>query len=249
MTRWLVFVYGLFAYAIGFASLIVFMLFIGDWPFAPWRINGGDVAARPDLAIAGNGLLMLLFGVQHSLMARPSFKRVWTKVISPAAERSTYVLASGVVLVALCVWWQRLPGTLWQLESPTIVAAIYGTQIGGWLLVVIASFTINHWELFGLEQTYCHLRGKSAPPASFTERGVYRWVRHPIQTGVLIGIWFTPTMTTTHMMFSAAMTAYVLIALPLEERDLIKSLGAAYEDYRRRVPMLFPLRWPNSPSR
>ena len=241
MTRWLVLLHGLFAYVLGFASLIVFMLFIGDWSFAPWRINREGVSA-PAFALTVNILLMLLFALQHSVMARPWFKRAITQVIPAAAQRSTYVLASALVLFALCAWWRPLPGVLWRVENVSLAAALYAVQCCGWILIVVASFTISHWELFGLQQAFLHIQGKSAPMPKFTERGLYRFVRHPIQTGILIGIWCTPVMTTTHLLFAASMTAYVLLALQWEERDLVAELGTDYEDYRRRVPMLAPLR-------
>ena len=246
MRRWVVLLYGLLAYVVGFASLILFMLFLGDWSFSPCRIHGTGTTSQA-VAVLTDVVLLIFFAVPHSLMARPWFKQKWTKLVPPVAERSTYVLVAGLTLIALCAWWRPLAGALGKIENPAIVAAVLGLQLCGWAIVVVASFTINHWELFGVRQVFFYFQGKTAPALKFTERGLYRVVRHPIQTGILIGIWSTPAMTTSHLLFAAGMTAYVLIALRLEERDLIAELGPTYEDYRRRVPMLVPIRFRNRP--
>ena len=252
MIRWLVFAYGLFAFLVGFVGLVWFALLLADWMPASLSVdrgtadvqavNGSD-SASPAVAISLviNVALMVLFGLQHSVMARPGFKRVLTRVIPRAAERSTYVLLSGIVLILIAAWWQPLPGFVWQIENTPARVALSTLQMGGWLLLLAAAFTINAWDLFGVAQVWRYLQGKNEPTPEFTERGLYRIVRHPIQLGVLIGIWVTPVMSTSHLLLSTAMTLYILIALQLEERDLRNSLGDAYEDYRRRVPMLLPL--------
>ena len=240
MSAALIAIYGVLAYLVGLVGLVLFMLFVGDWQFAPWRINAHEPGPIVSALLINAGL-MLLFGLQHSMMARPAFKRLLTTVIPKAAERSTYVLLSGLLMLLYCLAWQALPGTIWELESSALRVTILGVQILGWLIVVIATSSINHFELMGLQQVYYNLIGKSEPPANFSERGLYCFVRHPIQLGLLVGIWCAPTMTTTHLMLSATMTLYILVALYFEEKDLVATLGEDYEDYRRRVPMLVPL--------
>jgi len=238
--RLLILLYGIFAYLAGLAGLAYFVFFVGDWEYLPRHI---DSPPRTPLATALgiNTGLMLLFGVQHSAMARPSFKSLWTKVIPEPAERSTYVLLSGVVLLVLCWFWQPLDGTLWRMEHPAACFVIIGLQWGGWTLSVAATFAISHAELLGLRQVYLHWQRRPLPPPQFSERSLYRYVRHPIQLGVLIGLWASPTMSLSHLMLSAMMTTYILVGIQLEERDLLATLGEEYRRYRRRVPMLLPI--------
>ena len=191
-------------------------------------------------AIIINLALLLLFGLQHSIMARRSFKRWWTRIISPAAERSTYVLLSGILLVFICYFWQPLPGVLWHIENPVGRALVFAIQGVGWLMVIVASFLINHFELFGLQQVYFHYIGKTEPQSVFTERFLYKFVRHPLQSGILIGVWASPTMTATHCMLSAGLSIYVMVGLFFEEKSLVDEFGDQYREYQRRVAMLIP---------
>jgi len=232
--------YGILAYIAAMAGLVYFILFLGDWPFMPHRINGlqpGNIG----LALLVNSGLMALFGLQHSIMARPRFKAVFTRIIPAAAERSTYVMLTGVLMVLISVYWQPLPGVLWQAKSPTLQALLMVGSAIGWSIAVIATFLINHFELFGLQQVYLNLTRKPEPAITFTEHSLYRLVRHPLQFGILIGIWCTPLMTSTHLFLAATMTIYIFIGLYFEEKDLVASLGDRYSDYQARVRQLLPL--------
>jgi protein-S-isoprenylcysteine O-methyltransferase Ste14 len=185
--------------------------------------------------------LMILLGLQHSVMARPGFKKAWIKVIPPASERSTYVLLSGVVFFLICFYWQAIAGTFWHVDNQLSRIILTAIQLFGWGLVVASSFMINHFELFGLQQVYYYFVGKPEPPPNFTDRFLYKIVRHPLQLGVLIGIWFAATMTMTHLTLSVAMTLYIFIGLYFEEKDLVATLGQDYENYQKRVRMILPI--------
>ncbi len=246
MHRWICFLFGIAAYAFGMGSLVLFILFVGGWTKLPggvelpWHIDTqshGPIGS----ALLVNFALVALFGIQHSIMARPGFKRVWTRIIPRAIERSCYCVATGAVICLLVVFWQPMAGAVWSFESSLLRIALTSLQIIGWSLVVASSFMINHFELFGLQQTYYRFVNREEPEPTFTVRYFYRFVRHPLQLGVLIGIWATPHMSTAHMLLSAMMTAYIIIGLCFEERDLVDSLGQDYEQYRSRVNMLWPI--------
>jgi protein-S-isoprenylcysteine O-methyltransferase Ste14 len=240
MVRFLVALYGALAYLVGMGGLALFMLYVGGWEFLPFHVD--SEASQPlGVALAINAGLMLLLGIQHSVMARQGFKRVWTKVIPAAIERSTYVLLSGLVFALLCYFWEPVSGTLWQIQTPGVRTLLTGLHLAGWALVVLSSFVINHFELFGLQQVYYYFTGKPVPTPQFTERLLYRVVRHPLQLGVLMGLWFAATMSMTHLLLSSAMTVYILLGLYWEEKDLVAKLGPAYQAYQQRVPMLLPL--------
>jgi protein-S-isoprenylcysteine O-methyltransferase Ste14 len=235
-----VFVYGVVSYAIFFATFLYAIGFVGN-VVVPQSIDGvreGSFAT----ALTVDLLLLGLFAVQHSVMARPAFKRRWTQIIPPAAERSTYVLASSVALLLLFWQWRPLGGVVWDVEQPALRALLHATFAVGWLTVLVTTFLINHFDLFGLRQVWLHLRGESYRPLPFTTPGPYRFVRHPLYVGWLLAFWATPTMTATHLVFALITTAYILVAIRFEERDLVDAHGRAYADYRRRVPMLVPSR-------
>lgn len=235
-----IFIYGLISYVIGLAGLSFFFLFLGGWDFLPFHINSGE-ARSVSMALIVNLGIMLLFGLQHSVMARQGFKKWWTRFIPEASERSTYVLLSGIFMFLICFFWQPLPGTVWRVESGSLSMILMGLHIAGWLIAVLATFLINHFELMGLQQVYCHLRKQALPPPTFTDRFLYKVVRHPLQFGLLMGMWITPVMSMTHFMLSLTMTLYILVGLYYEERDLVTSLGKEYEAYQERVRMLVPL--------
>jgi protein-S-isoprenylcysteine O-methyltransferase Ste14 len=222
-----------FLYAIGFVT--------GAW--VPKHIDSGQAGSLAT-ALAINLGLLGLFAVQHSGMARPGFKRWWTRLVPAPVERSTYVLVSSLLLLALFWFWRPMPQVLWEIEHPAARMAIYGVSMLGWLLVLTSTFLINHWELFGLRQVW-----RSGQPLEqaleqpFVIRALYRIVRHPMMLGFLIAFWAAPTMTVGHLLFAAATTGYIVVAVRfLEERDLLAQFGDTYRQYQRRVPMLLPIR-------
>jgi protein-S-isoprenylcysteine O-methyltransferase Ste14 len=230
-------VYGIACYAVFFATFLYAIGFIGNFG-VPKTMDSAPTLA-PGLALAVDLGLLALFAVQHSVMARPAFKRWWTRIVPPAAERSTYVLFSSLALLLLFWLWQPLGGSVWNVEHPAGRAALYAGYGFGWALVLFATFLLNHFDLFGLRQVWLHFRGRACTQLPFGTPSLYRLVRHPLYVGWLCVFWFTPVMTVTHLLFAVMTTGYILIAIQLEERDLVASLPE-YAEYRRRVPMLLP---------
>jgi methanethiol S-methyltransferase len=238
-TRVLIIVYGTAAYLSFPAAFLYAIGFLGNIG-VPRSVDHG-VAAPLGEALAVNLALLGLFAVQHSVMARPGFKRWWTRFIAPSVERSTYVLIASVVLFVVFWQWRTMPAVVWQVTSPIWRAALWSLFWLGWLTVLAASFMISHFELFGLRQAYLAWRGrKPAINNGFRTPLLYRLVRHPLMVGFLIAFWSAPRMTIGHLLFAIATTGYILIAVQFEERDLAASLGQPYREYRRRVPMLVP---------
>ena len=240
MSRLLIFIYGLFSYAVGLGGLVWFALFIGGWDFLPRHIDS-DIPGPLSSALLINVGLLTIFVLQHSIMARLTFKSRWTKIIPPSTERSTYLLFSGIIMALFCLYWQPVDGVIWQVDNQIGQIVLIAIYVVGWSIPVLASFMINHFELFGLQQVYFNLIKKPEPSPHFTERWFYKVVRHPIQLGTLIGIWSTPTMSMTHLLLSAPLTVYVLLSIKYEEKDLVTTLGKNYEDYQKRVRMIIPL--------
>lgn len=241
ITRIVIFLYGLVSYSIFFATFLYAIGFVGDFA-VPVTMDGDPVLPLWQALALDVGLLSL-FAVQHSVMARPAFKRLWTRIVPEAAERSTYVLFSSLCLIALFAFWQPVGGVVWSVQDPVGQAALYGLFAFGWGLVLVSTFLINHFDLFGLRQVWLQLVGKPYTQLEFGTPLFYRHVRHPLYVGWFFAFWATPQMTVTHMVFALATTAYILVAIQLEERDLIAA-HPEYAEYRRRVPMLIPrFRW------
>jgi protein-S-isoprenylcysteine O-methyltransferase Ste14 len=228
---------GTFLYAVAF---------VANLP-VPKTIDSGQAGPLvPSLMI--DILLLGVFAIQHSLMARPGFKKWWTRFVPHAVERTTYVLLANLALILLYWQWKPIQQMVWSTTDPVgvvIAQAISGT---GWALVLISTFLINHFELFGLRQVYARMRGHTLPAPVFRTPSVYKRVRHPIYLGFLLAFWATPSMTVGHLLFAVGSTGYILIGIFLEERDLVAMFGDQYRRYREQVPMLFPLRSPKAPA-
>jgi len=234
------FIYGIVAYLIFLGSFLYAIAFVGDF-LVPKTINSGAEASSLLQALSVNVVLLLLFAVQHSVMARDGFKKWWTKIIPRHIERSTYVLLSSLILILLFWLWQPLPDTLWNIESGIWFVLINSLFWLGWGIVFISTFMINHFDLFGLRQVYLHLKGKEITPIKFQKSGLYKYVRHPLMLGFIIAFWATPRMTLGHLIFSIATTAYIFVGIWFEERDLIRYHGDKYRKYRDQVHMIVPL--------
>jgi protein-S-isoprenylcysteine O-methyltransferase Ste14 len=233
------FIYGAVCYAIFFGTFLYAVGFVGDF-IVPKTIDSAPLVALPKALLINLGLLAI-FAVQHSVMARPAFKQQWTKIVPKPVERSTYVLFSSLCLIALFYFWQPMGITIWHVPNPVGQAILYALFASGWLVILGASFLINHFDLFGLRQVFLNLIGKPYTQLNFATPGLYKHVRHPLYVGWLLAFWATPHMTAAHLMFALVTTAYILTAIQLEERDLIQVHGENYLDYRRRVPMLIPV--------
>ena len=233
------FIYSLICYGAGVASLIYFILFANDL-WLPKTVNTIVPSATLANVIMFNTVALLLFGIQHSVMARPAFKRWFTRFIDPSVERSTYVLATALAIGGMCHLWIPFGSAIWQVESDVGVYLIRGIAAFGWLFLFLATFMINHFELFGLRQTFDPMQGKVAPAATFKMSGFYKIVRHPIQTGVLFGIWAVPMSTASHLVFATGISVYIFIGLYFEEKDLIQEFGETYLDYMQRVKRVIP---------
>jgi len=238
MKRSVIFVYGIVCYAVFLATFLYAIGFIGNL-WVPKSIDSARAAPLAEALLIDLALLGL-FAVQHSVMARPAFKRWWVRIVPESAERSTYTLLSSLALIALFVHWQPLGGLVWAVESAPGRAALHGAYAFGWGLLLLCTFLIDHFDLFGLRQVWVQLIGKPYRPPAFRTPWLYRQVRHPLYVGWLFIFWSTPVMSVTHLMFAIATTAYILIAIQFEERDLL-AVHPEYEAYRQRVPMLLPL--------
>jgi methanethiol S-methyltransferase len=240
MGRTLAFVYGIISYLIFLITFLYAIGFVGNI-FVPKSIDSGGAESSFGTALLINAALLGLFALQHSVMARPAFKAWWTKFVSKPIERSTYVLLSSLALVLLFWQWRPMPSVVWSVENVAGRYALMAFFWIGWLLVLLSTFIINHFDLFGLRQVYLHQRGSEYVPLSFRVSAFYKFVRHPLLLGFVIAFWSTPRMTVGHLVFAIATTAYMLIAIQLEERDLVRFHGEEYIAYKQQVPMLVPL--------
>ena len=232
-------VFALVAYAIFFATFLYLIGFVGNLPYLPKTVDSGP-ASSLTAAVITNVALIGLFGVQHSVMARQGFKSAWTRIVPKPIERSVYVLCASAALLVLFAFWRPIAGNVWTVENDAAAAVLWGLFATGWLIVLLSTFLINHFELFGLQQVYLHARGRTAAEPQFRQPLFYKVVRHPLYSGFFLAFWATPQMSYGHLLLALGMSAYMLIAIGYEERDLVGHFGSDYEDYRQRVGMLTP---------
>ncbi len=239
MKRILVFGYGLICYAVFLGTFLYLAAFLGN----VFAVGSMDSPATGALwqALLIDTLLVGVFGLQHSVMARPRFKKWWTRFVAEPVERSTYVMFSNVALILLFWQWRPLGGMIWDVQDPVGRAIFHGLLAAGFLIVLVTTFLINHFDLFGLRQVWLYLRGQPYVALTFKSPGPYKVIRHPMYVGWITAFWATPTMTIAHLVFAMGMTIYILVAIWFEERDLVEFHGEAYAEYRRTVPMLIPV--------
>ncbi len=238
MGKALAFLYGLISYLVFLATLLYAIGFVGNF-VVPMSIDTGPVGPVGQALIV-NILILGLFAVQHSVMARQEFKAWWTQFVPMPVERATYVMLSNLIMILLFWQWRPMAGEIWSVDNAFGAAVLVGLYFAGWVVLVVGTFNVGHFDLFGMNQVYCYLRGKERGPNVFKTPGLYKAVRHPIMLGWIIIFWATPRMTVGHLLFAVVTTVYILIAIKIEERDLVGWFGQTYEDYRRKVPMLVP---------
>jgi len=243
MIRSIHLLFGIVAYAIFLLVFLYLVGFVADLPGLPTTVDRPKPHAPIGLAAAIDGALILLFGLQHSVMARQGFKRAWTRIVPEPIERSTYVLFASLALVLMVALWQPIPVTLWDLRGGPAGVLLWALFGAGWLIVLLSTFLLNHFELFGLQQVWNALRDRAANAPQLRQPLFYRLVRHPLYSGFFIAFWATPHMTVGHLLLAAGMSVYMLIAIGYEERDLIGLFGQEYEAYRGRVGKLVPRLW------
>lgn len=239
MKRIIAFIYGLISYVLFLGAFLYAIVFVGDF-LVPKTINTGMETPFMQ-ALLINLALLSVFALQHSIMARPGFKRWWTQFVHPAIERSTYVLLSSLALILIYWQWRPMTTIVWEIQNEIAALAIEGIFVLGWLIVLLSTFMINHFDLFGLKQVYEYLKKLPPKPIPFKMYALYGLIRHPLMFGFIIAFWATPVMTVGHLVFSITTTLYILVAVAfLEERDLRKEHGEQYVRYQKEVPMLIP---------
>ncbi|HEV7411358.1 MAG TPA: NnrU family protein [Bradyrhizobium sp.] len=243
MGKIIAFCYGLAAYLVFFFTFLYAIGFVTGLG-VPKTIDTGTIVPLGE-ALVVNVLLMSLFALQHSVMARPQFKEWWTQFVPATVERSTYVLLASCALILLFWQWRPIPAVVWEVADPKLAMTIIGGSLVGWLLVLASTFMINHFELFGVHQVVNNLSGRPMVAPHFKTPALYKLVRHPIYLGFIIAFWVAPVMTVGHLLFAAVTTAYIFVGIALEEHDLVKLFGNEYVRYRERVSMLIPF-WPKS---
>src|SRR5471032_298146 len=240
MNRFAAFLYSLVSYAFFFVTFLYALGFVEGF-VVPKTIDTGATTSL-GAALVVNLLLMSLFAIQHSVMARAQFKRWWTQWVPKSIERSTYVLLASLALALLCWQWRPMPTVIWSVDNPDVATGLISLSLVGWLIVLTSTFLINHFELFGLHQVVNNLTGQEMPTPRFRTPFFYQFVRHPIYLGFIIAFWAAPTMTVGHLLFAGVTTAYIVVGILLEERDLVGIFGDDYRRYRERVSMLVPWR-------
>ena len=239
MSRATTLVFALFAYAVFFATFLYLVCFVGNFPFAPLTVDRGPEAPVA-AAVVIDVLLIALFGIQHSVMARQGFKRAWTRIVPVPAERSVYVLIASLVLIVLFTFWRPIEGTVWDARGTALELPLWVAFFAGWGIVLLSTFLLNHFELFGLQQAWFHMRGRQAEPPQLRQPLFYKWVAHPLYSGFFLAFWATPVMSYGHLLLALGMSAYMLIAIGYEERDLVGHYGDEYVRYRKGVGKLIP---------
>ena len=238
MKRVLALTYSLAAYLLFFGTILYLIAFVGNW-WVPKSIDTGSPTPLLQ-AVLVNVLLVALFGVQHTIMARQKFKDWWTQYVPKVAERSTFVVFASLIFILMFWQWRPLPEVLWSVEHPAGATVLTGLCLLGWGILFYTTFLINHFELFGLQQAWNYVRGKEEVRPTFRKPSLYKYSRHPMMLGVLIAIWATPVMTVGHLVFTLAFTGYILIGTRFEERELVQALGNQYRQYQQTTPMLIP---------
>lgn len=239
MSRTATLIFSLVAYAIFFATFLYLICFVGDFAIAGLTVDRGP-AAPTLLAVVIDLALIALFGVQHSVMARPAFKARWTRIVPAAAERSVYVLTASIMLILLFALWRPIPLTIWDVSQTWAEMPLWLLFAAGWAIVLVSTFLLNHFELFGLQQAWFNFSGKTAPKPELRQPLFYKWVAHPLYSGFFLAFWAIPQMTAGHLLLAVGMSAYMLIAIGHEERDLTNFFGRDYQDYRAGVGKLLP---------
>lgn len=239
MSRAATVLFAIFAYAVFFATFLYLICFVGDFPVGPATVDRGPESPVM-VAVIIDVVLIAMFGVQHSVMARQGFKQAWTRIVPPQAERSVYVLAASLMLIVLFLFWRPIEGTVWDASGTALEMLLWLGFAAGWGIVLLSTFLLNHFELFGLQQAWFHVQGRTAAEPQMRQPLFYKWVRHPLYSGFFLAFWSTPTMTYGHLLLAVGMSAYMLIGIRHEERDLVGLFGKDYEDYRQSAGMLTP---------
>jgi protein-S-isoprenylcysteine O-methyltransferase Ste14 len=239
MSRAATLLFAIFAYAIFFATFLYLICFVGNLPFAPLTVDRGPEAPVA-VAVLINVAMIATFGLQHSVMARQEFKRRWTQIVPWPAERSVYVLVASIILIALFLLWRPIEGTVWDARGTALELPLWIAFALGWGIVLLSTFLLNHFELFGLQQAWFHMRGRESTRPVFRKPLFYKYVRHPLYAGFFLAFWATPYMSYGHLLLAVGMSIYMLIAIQYEERDLVGLFGRDYEEYRETAGMLTP---------
>lgn len=239
MSRAATLLFAIFAYAVFFATFLYLICFVGDFPVGPSTVDTGPDSPVA-VAVVIDLVLIAMFGLQHSVMARQGFKKSWTRIVPLQAERSVYVLVASLMLIILFLFWRPIPGTVWDARGTALEMPLWLGFAAGWGIVLLSTFLLNHFELFGLQQAWFHGQGRTAAAPQMRQPLFYKWVRHPLYSGFFLAFWSTPIMTYGHLLLAAGMSAYMLIGIRHEERDLVGLFGKDYEDYRQSAGMLTP---------